>query len=94
MLVSILALSQITEADSNNLMDYGNQYINFMNMYRFPIILVTNYMKSFLNIGNQTKVASQIAAVTKNMQFYASQPLTMRTLFDTSLNLHQTYGPY
>jgi hypothetical protein len=36
-------------------------------MYRFPMVLATTYMKSFLNVGNQTKVKSQIASATNGI---------------------------
>ncbi len=53
-----------------------------MNMYRFPVILTTNYMKSFLNVGNATKVAAQIQSSSNNFLNGFNQELTQITIFD------------
>jgi len=55
--------------------------------------LVKNYMKYFLNVGNQTKVMNQIGSATKSFQGFASAPLTLQTLFDVSLNVPAMYYP-
>jgi len=56
--------------------------------------LVKNYMKYFLNVGNQTKVMNQIGSATKSFQGFASAPLTLQTLFDVSLNVPNYYSPH
>lgn len=94
LLVLILALSFVTRSDAEGLQDYSTQYLNFLNMYRFPMALVKNYMKLFLKVGNQTKVANQIGSATKQFLGYASAPLTLKTLFDPSLNVPKQYFPY
>jgi len=63
-------------------------------MYRFPMVLATNYMKSFLNVGNQTKINSQIATATSSMLAASKQTITMKTMFDPTLNLPSNYAPY
>jgi len=76
-----------TSSDGNNLNNYGKQFINFMNIYRFPIVLGTNYLKSILAVGNQTKVNSMINSATTNMIYYSSHPLTLKTLYDQDLTV-------
>jgi len=63
-------------------------------MYRFPMALVKNYMKLFLNVGNQTKVMNQIGSATKSFQSFAAAPLTLQTLFDETLNVPAIYLPF
>ena len=94
MIISIVVLLLIHQSDTSNLISYGSQFIAFMNMYRFPVVLGTNYMKSFLNVGNAKTVASQIASATSSMQTYTSLPTTMKTLFDPTLVVPVTYSPY
>lgn len=79
-------IAVITQSDSAYLNSYSNQFNIFMTMYRFPVVLGTNYMKNFLKIGNITKVNAQIKAVTNSMLINAASPLTMLTLFDKNLN--------
>lgn len=64
MVVAILVLADINNIQSQTLNNYSNQFITFMNIYRFPILLNTNYMKQFLKIGNITKVNAMIASAT------------------------------
>jgi hypothetical protein len=66
MIVTIIILLNICYQKNLNLTNYSNQFINYMGMYRLPIVLATNYMKSFLNVGNSTKVKNQIATATAN----------------------------
>jgi hypothetical protein len=68
---SIIILSQLTTSDNKNLNDYGGQFINFMLMYRYPMALANNYIKSFLNVGNQTKINNQLNTATNNMLFFS-----------------------
>jgi len=44
--------------------------------------LTKNYMKYFLNLGNQTKTANQIKSHTTNVLKFVSDPSTLQTLFD------------
>lgn len=78
----VLILSFVTKNDSDSVINYSNQYIGFMNMYRFPMNLGMNYMKYFLDVGNKSKLANQIIGSTKQMQNFATAPLTIKTLFD------------
>jgi hypothetical protein len=63
----MIVLAAITNIDSSHLTSYSNQFIMFMNIYKFPIVLGTNYMKNFLGIGNITKINAQIQTATTNM---------------------------
>jgi len=51
---SIIMLIILTRGDAVSVISYSNQYINFMNMYRYPVSLGVNYMKLFLSIGNKS----------------------------------------
>ena len=53
-----------------------------MNMYRFPVIIATNYMKSFLSVGNVAQVNRQIKTASTNFLTGASLQLTKKTLFN------------
>ena len=50
----------LVNSNYSRLMDYSEQFISFMHLYRFPMILNINYMRSFLNIGDQAKVMKTI----------------------------------
>lgn len=63
---TIITLLLITESNGAKLTNYSDQFINYMGMYRFPIILNTNYMKFFLGVGNATKVNAQIQSSSNN----------------------------
>jgi hypothetical protein len=93
-LTTIIVLLIITESNGTKLTKYSNQFINYMNMYRFPIILATNYMKSFLNVGNPTKVAAQIQSSSTNFFNGFNLELTQITIFDKHLNPPNNYTPY
>lgn len=56
--------------------------------------LTKNYMKNFLNVGSQSSVVSQIISQTQKVQKFTSDPLTLKTLFDPSLNAHNMYPPF
>ncbi len=94
MIISALVTSILTQDTNTNLISFSSQYINYMAVYRFPVILSTNYMKSILKVGNQTKVTQQIQAVTNNFINSAKDPITKVTLFDESLNPYNKYSPY
>jgi hypothetical protein len=72
----------ITKNDTSTINANIVQFLNFLNLYRFPMALSKNYMKSFLNIGSQSSVTSQIALGTQNVIFFNSDPLTLKSLFD------------
>jgi len=63
-------------------------------MYRFPMNLATNYIKSFLNVGNQTLVNNLISSSTSGMELLSSQSLSLQTIFDPTINIPSNYGPY
>lgn len=67
LLVTIAVLAVMTNQESNSLINNSNQYINFMQTYRIPMVLGNNYFKNFLGIGNQVKVAAQISSLSKQM---------------------------
>jgi hypothetical protein len=41
-----------------------------------------NYMKYFLNLGNQTKVVNQINVVYNQIVTFSQDPFTIETIFD------------
>lgn len=43
-------------------------------MYRYPVVLNTNYMKNFLNIGNATNTNIAIQVATDKMLSSLNQP--------------------
>lgn len=90
---SILILVLISNNNSNSLNQYSNQFINYMSMYRFPVVLATNIMKNFMNVGNQTKIAAQIKTATNGFIANSQSDLTKITLFDQTLNPPNTYYP-
>lgn len=63
-------------------------------MYRYPMALNANYIKKFLNIGNQTKINSIIESNTNNMIAAAASISTKSTLFDSIFNADTIYYPY
>jgi|688.fasta_scaffold759937_1 hypothetical protein len=79
---SIIILLIITSKNATSLTSYSNQFINYMNMYRFPAIIATNYMKSFLSVGNVAQVNRQIKTASTNFLTGASLQLTKKTLFN------------
>jgi hypothetical protein len=64
-----------------------------MYIYRYPIVLNMNYIRSFLNLGNQATAKAAIASNTKAMLAAGSNKLTLKTLYDQSLNPPSTYYP-
>lgn len=55
-----LGLMILTQANANNLNNYSLQYINFLNLYRYPMAFGKNILKTFMKVGNQTKAINQI----------------------------------
>lgn len=84
----------ITNRDTSTINNNITQFLNFLNLYRFPFALTKNYMKNFLNLGSQTSVIAQIGVGTQNVLVFNSEPLTIKTLFDPQLNVPQLYPPY
>ena len=74
-------------------MNYSEQFIGFMRIYRFPMILNINYMRSYLNIGNQVKVNKTIVLNTQLMKDAALDEKTLKTLFDPALYTSSQYRP-
>lgn len=52
-------------------------YFNFLNLYRFPMSVGKNFMKRFLNLGNQTKVISQINVIYSQIITFSQDPFTI-----------------
>lgn len=91
---TIVILLIITESNGIKMTKYSNQFINYMGMYRFPVILTTNYMKFFLGVGNATKVNAQIQSSSTDFLNNFNLELTQITIFDQLLNPPNTYAPY
>ena len=64
MALSIITLSLIDYTNSVFLNEYSEEYINFMQLYRYPIVLGNDYYSRLLNIGNQTNIMKKIAKKT------------------------------
>lgn len=60
MAVSVLFLSLIGYTNSISLNDYSEEYINFMHLYRFPIVLGNDYYLKLLNIGDKFSLTKKI----------------------------------
>lgn len=90
----IIILLLVSFRDTNNLKSKVTQFLNFLNIYRYPMGLSKNYMKYFLELGNQTKVANQIKSHTNEVLKFVSDPLTLKTLFDQQLNVPKIYSPF
>lgn len=94
MVVLVVTVVGMTSANTSALISYSNQFINYMAMYRFPIILATNLIKNFMGVGNQTKVIAQINSSSLSFLANSRSPLTKVTLFDQALNPPASYQPY
>lgn len=53
-----------------------------------------NYMKYFLNLGNQTKVVNQINVVYNQIVTFSRDPFTIETIFNADVNRPQIYYPF
>lgn len=84
----------VTRSDTDTINANITQFLNFLNLYRFPMALSKNYMKNFLSIGTQSSVISQITLQTQSFLAFNSDALTLKTLFDESLNVPASYGPF
>lgn len=84
----------ITNRDTLTINNNITQFLNFLNLYRFPFALTKNYMKNFLNVGTQSSVIAQIGVGTQNVLTFNSDPLTIKTLFDPMLNVPSLYPPF
>lgn len=98
-LITILVLMTfglylITYKDANNLNNYSIQYINFLNLYRYPMAFGKNILKTMLNVGNQTKVIGQINLQINKITSFMSDPMTIQSIFDSSLNVPKMYYPF
>lgn len=92
--VSLIAFHVLTVSDAAKLEDYSQQYITFMQCYRFPMILGNSYLQSILGIGNQTKIASQISQWSAAFAGLSSNPIILRTLYDLEINRPTDYFPF
>ena len=82
LLVLLLSLLFTVKADAQNLNSYSYQYLSFLNLYRYPMALVKNYLKYFLNLGTQSKTISQIQSATSQYIGFIQSPSTIITIFD------------
>lgn len=60
LLLFTVGLSFLSTANANSLNDYSLQYINFLNLYRYPMAFGKNVLKVVMGVGNLTKAANQI----------------------------------
>lgn len=74
---TLIAFHAITVVDAAKLQSYSQQYITFMQCYRLPMILGNSYLQSTLGIGNQSKIASQIAQLSTTFTALASNPIIL-----------------
>jgi len=65
-----------------------------MQTYRIPMISGGNYFKNMLNIGNQTKILSQIKTLATQLNQISQLPQTLTTLFDPVINNKRLFAPY
>ena len=54
----------------------------------------TNVLKTFLNVGNQTKTVNQIGFQVSQISRLLADQLTIKSIFDESLNRPQIYYPF
>lgn len=73
------------------LTDQTDQFVNLVMIYRLPVFLNINYLKSMLKLGNQAVAAGTIASFTQKIFPTASSSLTLKTLYDTSLTPPNIY---
>ena len=71
---SLIAFHYFTAIHASILQSYSQQYITFMQCYRFPMILGNSYFQSILGIGNQTKISNQIETWRTSFADLASSP--------------------
>jgi hypothetical protein len=76
-LLITVGLLLLTRYNTNNLNDYSVQYINFLNLYRYPMAFGKNVMKVFFNVGNQTKAVNQIHLEVTQITQFLSDPMTI-----------------
>jgi hypothetical protein len=72
-----MAFHLVTIIYAAKLQSYTQQYITFMQCYRFPMILGNSYLQSILSIGNQARIASQIDSWSKSFAALASNPIIL-----------------
>lgn len=60
LLLITVGLYFLSTANANALNEYSLQYINFLNLYRYPMAFGKNILKTFLGVGNMTKAVNQI----------------------------------
>lgn len=89
-----IGLAILTYQDASNLNNYSIQYINFLNLYRYPMAFGKNILKTMLNVGNQSKTIDQIHSQSAIMTALMSDPMTLQTIFDNELNIPKIYYPF
>lgn len=81
MMVSLLLINLTyaiqTYKELHSLQGNAISYFNFLNLYRFPMSIGKNFMKTFLNLGNQTKVMSQINLIYSQIITFSQDPFTI-----------------
>lgn len=92
-ILGLIYFSGIVRSDSENMNSYCNQFVTFMSMYRFPMVIATNYLKKYLSIGNITKANAQIQTATNGMLTNSAGSLIKITIFDPNLNPETIYYP-
>lgn len=64
-----------------------------MTVYRLPILLNINYMRTILNIGNMTTIRAQIKSQTQLLLKLIGNPSVINTVYDKTLNKGQIFFP-
>jgi hypothetical protein len=86
LLLITVGLSLLSTANANSLNAYSLQYINFLNLYRYPMAFGKNVLKIFMGVGNQTKAANQIHLEVTQISQLLTDPMTVQSIFDEKLN--------
>jgi len=89
MIVAIFMVStaQYTNNELISTTQYSSNYLNCMTAYRLPILLDINYMKTIINMGNQTTIKAQIKSQTAQFASLVSNASILSTIYDANLNM-------
>lgn len=58
------------------------------------MILGNNYLQSIMQVGNLTKIATQITQLSNTFAALQSSPIVIETLYNPSINVITNYSPY
>jgi hypothetical protein len=94
LIMMTIGLNYLTNRDATYLNSYSIEYINFLNLYRYPMAFGKNVLKTMLNVGNQTKATNQIYLEVVQITGLMADTMTLESIFDLNLNLPKTYYPF